>query len=136
MDQFELQSIDGESRLVLLALDANSYRADITAFGLSVSHRIYGLFGCDELDVFFAGLAQYWSGWEGPRKWSGREGGFHIQAVHDRLGHVTVTVRVEGLSRVVPYTWSAEVNLVVEAGQLARVADNASRFARSFATAA
>jgi hypothetical protein len=119
--------------LALRHLDSRGYHAELTSNDLSASARIGALDGCDGLDEFFADLANSWKGWAGAKRWRGREGGFYLSASSDRTGHVTLEVRLEDQS---PFRWAAVVNFILEAGQLASVAKQASAFATLFSTAA
>ena len=71
------------------------------------------------LTAFFAGLAQEWRGWDGVRRWSAYSEGLRLEAKMDALGHVSLHIVLERSTR----EWTIEGDVVLDAGQLAGVAD-------------
>ena len=132
-DIFQVKSSDSDAQLVLRRVDENTYSAELTSASLSMTTRVYQFGGGDRLNEFWRDLARDWRGWDGVRTWEPLEGCLYLSAVSDRLGHVTVTVRLEDR---VPFRFAAEAQLLVEAGQLDRIASEAQRFCRAFGAAA
>jgi Family of unknown function (DUF6228) len=74
----------------------------------------------------FDELASHWKGWSGAKDWHAAEGELQIRATSDSTGHIT-------LSFVIPMSgsfrpWSAEVRLLVEAGETEALANESHAF--------
>jgi Family of unknown function (DUF6228) len=76
--------------------------------------------------VLFRDIAAHWNGWEGTKKWDAVEGEFKIFAKTDLTGHITLTFELP--SSRFPPTWAARVDIMVEAGQLDKLARDAGAF--------
>ena len=77
------------------------------------------------LPEFFAQMARDWRGWVDTREWEAFEGELRLSATMDRTGHISLVVELEngfGLK------WTAKAILVLEAGQLDRLAAEAAEF--------
>ncbi len=69
----------------------------------------------------FSELARSWKGWHGAKGWLSLEGELELEATADAIGHVTLQFKIPAYSSG-PSTWSAQCSVVVEAGQLERLA--------------
>lgn len=74
----------------------------------------------------FEELAVIWKGWEGTKTWFAMEGELELEAISDRIGHVTLTVAIPASAS--ERQWSARVAVTIEAGQLERLAAEAGAF--------
>ena len=74
----------------------------------------------------FQELATHWSGWSGPKVWRAMEGELEIAATSDSVGHIKFELKVPTYSEA--SHWSASAWVVVEAGQLERLAREAQAF--------
>jgi hypothetical protein len=86
--------------------------------------RVYA-YELEHLATFFSNLAKDWQGWTGEKTWKSIEGEMALRATTDRLGHVTLNVRLTAPPS--PPAWRFEGNVLIEAGMLeglaARVRD-------------
>jgi hypothetical protein len=77
---------------------------------------------------FFDFMAANWTGWAEVKEWRSLEGELVLRARSDRTGHVYLHVR---LRCGAPAKWTAEMDLVLEAGQLEQLANRARQFEES-----
>ena len=86
--------------------------------------RVYA-YAPEHLAIFFSTLAKDWQGWAGEKTWESIEGEMVLRATTDRLGHITLNVRLTAPPS--PPAWRFEGNVLIEAGMLeglaARVRD-------------
>lgn len=76
--------------------------------------------------ALFKQVAEEWSGWKGEKGWGAIEGEFNLSATCDSLGHVTFVVELN--PNGYPPCWSANLSLVVDAGQLEELSNDAKLF--------
>jgi hypothetical protein len=76
--------------------------------------------------ALFNQVAEEWSGWKGEKGWGAIEGEFNLSATCDSLGHVTFVVELNPNGH--PPCWSANLSLVVDAGQLEGLSNAAKLF--------
>ena len=74
---------------------------------------------------FFESMAAEWQGWITAKTWASIEGELNLEATVDRVGHVTVAIRMRSVGG--PDPWELAVSLDTEAGQLAGLAREARR---------
>ena len=110
-------------------LDADYFRAELVGPDLRAQVRVSSYLS-HGLATLFADVGHHWPGWSGTKAWRSLEGELGIAADCDRTGHVTFAVR---LQEGAPPIWSVTVELVVEAGQLERLAQAAAAFVASLA---
>jgi hypothetical protein len=72
---------------------------------------------------FFEDLATHWRGCEGEKTYESVESHIAIRATADSLGHVYLRVTVRSIDAAAD--WRAEATLLIEAGQLDRLATSA-----------
>ena len=126
-EPFLIESRDPGASVALRPHDRESFLAEVHQPGLHATALVYSYLSAG-LGEFFAGLAASWTGWAGVREWGSLEGELTLRAESDRTGHVYLTVR---LRRGAPPEWEVEAALVLEAGQLERLAAAARAFERS-----
>jgi hypothetical protein len=131
-DNFAITSREAGAGLELRALDRNQFLAELRGSGLTAAASVSSYLS-EGLDTFFESLAADWRGWIGERRWSSLEGEFTLRAECDRSGHVYLEAVLHSGA---PPVWSATVNLIVEAGQLERLASRARSFQREVITPA
>ena len=96
---------------------------DMSAVAHGVALAVRG----DTLTSFLDHLAEHFTGWEGTVSWPGLEPGLKIEATHNTGGHVVLTFTIG--PTLYEATWSASVQIAVEAGeQLRRLTADLSRF--------
>jgi len=85
----EFRSDDDDETLLLLSYhaadpDMGALEVEVRSSGLTCTESALSL-GGDGLDVFLAGLAADWRGWEGVRRWDTLEMEIGLEATHQ--GH-------------------------------------------------
>jgi hypothetical protein len=75
---------------------------------------------------FFADLAANWNGWTGKKEWKSLEGELALSATINSTGHVTLSVQLR--SGPYPYDWNLSARILLEAGQLDRLAHSVAAF--------
>lgn len=110
-------SADGWLDSYALTLSGREMQATV-----QVSNPPYGESPVD----FFESLASNWQGWSGTKEWASLEGEYQLSAKTDSTGHITLSVRV--WSGTWEPFWSSEVVIVIEAGQLEKIASNIRQF--------
>ena len=103
-----------------------SYAVDLLGQGLHASVRVENPGYGHPPSHLLRELAACWKGWLGAKTWYSMEGELAIDATADSTGHTTLAVRVPGNNTVPP--WSAEVKVVIEAGQLEALAQESEVF--------
>lgn len=97
------------------------------------SSRVYAN-GSGGLVLLCAEMAARWRGWQGEKSWSSCEGDFSLICTADGKGHVQIIVRLE--SMMFPRPWTFEGRVLVEAGQLDRLAAQMREFVEGARAAA
>ena len=80
-------------------------------------------FHYDTLPNFFEDLAEHWKGFAGTKSWYSLENHMMLDATSDKLGHVFLRVTLSIMDG--PSDWEVKATLLVEAGQLDRLAREA-----------
>ena len=124
---FEVRSSEHGARFLLRRDNRDWLVAEFYAPWVNAAAQVYMLGGCDGLAHFWSELAENWQGWEGVRTWGSLEGTLELRAASDRLGHVTLEVRLDDGA---PFRWRIQGILALEAGQLERIATDARIFCR------
>lgn len=116
-----ISSVNSGAKLEFFNLTQDYFSVRFSSPSLSASHRVW-IYDRDThlLVKLFEEMAQNWKGWEGVKIWEAIEGDFGLACTSDRLGHITLKVELVG--RRSPESWFAEFNLVLEAGQLDKIA--------------
>lgn len=131
-EPFIVQSRDTGATLTLRSLDRDYFLAEVRHTGMEAIARV-SKYMSDGLGDFFGGLAADWRGWPGTREWSALEGELQLMARTDRTGHTYLRVQLRDGA---PAHWTVEAELVLEAGQLERIAAAAQAFEREAISAA
>jgi len=99
------------------------FRVSAVGPGFSGALRVYGYMGSGLPDLF-EDLARNWRGFDGEKSWSSLEGEFSLRASADKLGHTCLGFTLHERH----CDWTLEGALVLEAGQLDRIAREVRRF--------
>jgi hypothetical protein len=75
-------------------------------------------------EAWFRELADNWTGWTSEKKWGDLESRVLLSATTDSTGHIKMTVTLNGDD----YDTHLRANLMFEAGQLERIADDVAHF--------
>jgi len=108
----------------LIWVGPDHYTAHIRGFGLDASDTVWG-HAAGGLTAFFGDIAASWKGWEGTKSWAPLESTLSMSARTDRGGHVFLDVT---LASGAGDSWRVFAPLVLEAGQLQRIAADAAAF--------
>ena len=124
VEPFIIESAVGSAKLVLRAYDTQYFVAVLYVRGLEASAPVCSYLS-EGFGDFFADLARCWKGWTGVKEWTSLEGELVLRAECDRTGHVELFVHLHDGA---PARWTVESVLVMEAGQLDRIAADARAF--------
>ena len=132
VENFAVQSANDGARFELGRHNQGHLVAQLRGPGLDASVLVssYMFEGFGE---FFESLATDWKGWKGERKWDSMEGELSLKATTDRTGHVYLSIELRDGA---PPRWETTANLVLEAGQLDRIARSGRDFEQSITSAA
>jgi hypothetical protein len=107
------------------------YRADLSC---GTTQAVVEFYGKDvrPISQLFSGLAEDWRGWEGERQWGSLDGEIELRATHDKLGTVTLAIRLRSdvyEADVRDFLWTTTALLFHDAGGLDALAREAAQFA-------
>lgn len=106
------------------------YRAELRCGSTQAGVEFYYGKEVPPVGDFFKELAESWGGWEGERAWGSLDGEVELLASHDKLGTVTLAVRLRSdvyETTVREFLWTATALLFLDAGRLDPVARAAAR---------
>lgn len=134
MPTFEIHSADNDGKLLLAGTvprglsgyDGCYFNVSLVSTPLSASVRVYDI-QPQNWSKFFSDLAANWKGWSGEKQLESLEGHLTVSAISDALGHVSLRVKLRDITPGPP-GWRAEGTLIVEAGQLDKLAHDAKQF--------
>ena len=110
----------------LTGYDGCTFSASVSSHVLNAVTKVYDI-RPDRWALFFKDLANHWRGWKGIKDHQSLEGHLRIEAeTADSLGHIRLRMYLRGVD--VPDQWSAEISLIVEAGQLDDLAHKAGAY--------
>src|SRR6202042_425444 len=87
------QARDGWSLVIDETSRPEYYRAGLSCGAMRAAVDFYGKEVAPVSDLF-SGLAEDWRGWDGERTLGSVDGEVELRASHDKLGTVTLTVRL------------------------------------------
>ena len=126
---FFIESIRPGGRLELQWTRPAYMAVKLEDHGLTASSEIHAIVSgpADLPTAFFDSLAESWRGWRGTKDWSSYERDLEFAAAADGKGHVFLRVKLAAGAS--DDQWRAEVQLLLEAGQLEAVAKQFRVFA-------
>jgi len=130
-EPFLLRCVDTGASLTLRRVDEHEWHALLEAGNLRAETPVYVEGHFHESSSFarlFQEMARDWRGWDDVRKWATLEGEVELGFSIDRLGHVTVRIRML-LDAV--RAWRVEATVMLESGYLDELARQAATFAGS-----
>ncbi len=104
----------------------DSYALDLEAIDFRASVRVQNPGYGHPPTQLFNEMAANWTGWQDKKSWIAMDGELEIEATADAIGHVTLRITIPGYEST--QLWSAQARLLVEAGQLERLAESAELF--------
>ena len=135
MTPLEIRSANRSARLTLEPGRRHAFSAVLVDDPLSARVTVAHVGGGLDLDQYFAGMAVEWRGWKGSKVWESTAREIRLEAVADGKGHVLLTVTLQS-GWLSSSGWQAQANIVIEAGQLDRLAEDARAFCHSVGAAA
>lgn len=133
MPSFSIKSSSGTGELEFFGRDPldtelplESFWVRLTDLNLSAANKVYGGYASDHPARLFVEMAALWRGWPDQLTWESLEGELKLSSTQDGTGHVSI--RSELRSGPMEQDWDAATTVMVDAGQLDRLA----RHARSF----
>jgi hypothetical protein len=133
LDEFLIQSAAGAASLLFYdrtpadrGQPVAEFQVRLTDHNLSAAGRVYAGYSHAHPAPLFAEMARQWAGWQGELHWRSLEGELTLRCGRDRLGHISI--RVELRFGPLHDDWRAAATVMVEAGQLERLARQASTF--------
>jgi hypothetical protein len=127
MKEMEIKSAHSGTRLRFSDIQGDYFYATLTSPEYSGTVRIWAYTASYGLAELFEAMAKQWRGWTGEMNWSSIEGEFAITCTRDKLGHITLNIEMrQDFGDLEP--WRLRAGLVVDAGQLDRIAKDARKF--------
>ncbi len=127
MNSLRLSSAQSDVVLEFSNRDGDLFWAAVSSRDHSATLRVDGYTDAHGVARFFAEAARDWRGWSGDKVWESLVGELRLAMSIDRLGHVTLTVRLRH-DFGGPDSWRLDAELSLEAGQLEAIARDAARF--------
>ena len=133
MDSFRIESAHGDAALVFQGAiprglgehDGTTFVARLESSAVQARVEVYDI-GLHEWSELFRELAANWRGWNGAKEHGSLEEHLHLSCTSDEAGHVEVRIRMRG--EHTGLEWNVEQSLVLEAGQLDRLARDAATY--------
>jgi Family of unknown function (DUF6228) len=131
MSKVTIASANTGTKLEFLDVGNEYFTVEFSSPSLSAFHRVWMYAGDGErLASLFEEMAENWKGWEGVKIWDAIEGDFSLSCTGDKLGHITIKVKLVG--RNPPQLWSVEFDMEIEAGQLETIAKETKLLFRGY----
>jgi hypothetical protein len=135
LDEFLIESADRGAQLLFFdrtPVDRDQpiegFWVRITDINLSAAGSVYTGYANSHPARLFADMARQWQGWPGELNWESLEYEFALLCTRDRLGHVRNEIRLGSRMGSWDFSWEVQAAVMVEAGQLERLARRAAVF--------
>jgi hypothetical protein len=126
MDKLRIEPSFSDVAIEFSEVDGDQFSVAVVAHDHSASRRVSAHTDAHGIVRLFAEAARDWKGWDGGKTWESLETEFFIVLDRDRLGHISLSVRIRSdLGRRDP--WELQAGLALEAGQLELLARDAKR---------
>jgi hypothetical protein len=133
MSALRLTSSSSDVALEFSGVEGDYFRVAVVGRDHSATRRVYAHTDGKGVARLLSEAADEWRGWRGCKSWESLEGELRLELTADRLGHVTLAVRIRSdPGRADPWQLHAELSL--DSGQLERIAGEAERLWRAEAT--
>ena len=120
-----LKSAHDGTSLELFDRGGGYFRARVVGPNVEATATVYE-YEPAHLKQFFADLAGNWKGWKGKKEWQSLEGELAMRATIDSAGHISLSVHLRSGSY--PFDWKLTAVILLEAGQLDRIAHAVAAF--------
>ncbi len=121
-----IDSSQSNASLLFSGIEGDSFGASFRVRDTRAAVRVWGYADAAPLVDLFRSIARDWRGWDGSRSWRSPGGEIRLSCTSDRLGHVTIEVAMVGIEK--PEAWKFAGTLVVDPGQLDRIANEVQGF--------
>ena len=135
MDEFLIQSADRGAQLLFfdrIPTDSNQliegFGVRITDLNLSAATIVDASCLKEHPATLFADMARQWQGWSGELEWRSLENELSLRCTRDRLGHIRIGIQLRSWTFGWNSDWEVRAAVMVEAGQLERLAKAAAAF--------
>jgi hypothetical protein len=121
-----LTSSSSDVSLELSGVEGDYFWVTVGARDHSATRRVYAHTDGQGVARLFSEAAAEWRGWRGCKSWESLEGELRLELTTDRLGHVTLAVRIRSDPGGAD-PWQLDAELSLDSGQLERIAGEADR---------
>ncbi len=94
---------------------------------ISFGKTVYAYTDHAALVDLFERMATSWKGWQGTKEWASMESDMDLRCTHDGLGHIDLELSLINKDGQAEW-WRSSAHLVVDAGQLDRIAFELRKF--------
>ena len=126
MPALSLKSVNTDASLTFSDHSGDYVDVHLQGGDHSASRRVYLYTDAKSISRLFLDAATHQTGWSGSKVWESLEGELRLELTADRLGHVTVGVRIRN-DFGGPDPWRHEGQITLELGQLPTIAHQAER---------
>ena len=126
MSTLRLESSNTDVVIEFADVEGDSFRVSVVAQDHSATRQVCAYTDAAGVARLFAEAARDWKGWRGKKAWESLEGELRVELSTDRLGHVTMAVRVRS-DPGGEDPWQLDAELGLDAGRLEGVAREADR---------
>jgi hypothetical protein len=102
------------------------YNVSVNGTNCHGAGKVYAYEPASKISAFFHDMAANSRGWNGKKNWGSLEGELSLSATCDSTGHITLSVELH--SGPYPFDWRLSAVLLIEAGQLERIASQVEKF--------
>ena len=127
MEEAVIRSAGSGASLTLSARNDLYFDVRFRSADISFGRTVYGHSDQEALVRLFDRMAASWKGWPGTMEWASLEGEMELRCTHDGLGHIDLELSLIARGGQAEW-WKATAHLVVDAGQLDRMAYDVRRF--------
>lgn len=126
MERVIIRSSCSDASITFCERDGDDFTVLVSDRAFNVRRTVYGYLQYPELVRLFKRMADAWDGWPGAMMWSSLENEMELVATHDRLGHITLGLKLRHPGIAEP--WDMQAHVTVDAGQLDRIAQEMDLF--------
>lgn len=127
MDEGVIRSSQTGACITFSARSESYFDVRFSSPEVSFGKTIYDHTSCLALIELFEHMTISWQGWQGSMEWASVESDIRLGCTHDGLGHIDLELSLIDRSGHAEW-WQTTVHLMVDAGQLDRIAFELRRF--------
>lgn len=126
LSALRLKSSNSDAALEFSDIDGDCFRITLLPRDHSATRRVYAYTDASGIARLFGEAAREWKGWKGSKHWESLEGELRLELKIDRLGHVSLVVRIRS-DRGGVDPWQLQAELGLDAGRLEGIARDAEQ---------